>query len=234
MALIYTEIYSNDFQGPDQDPLVGWTMRGPGRPPEDTLVRVNNLGSSSTRRLGDGQGTFDSVMPDDQYQEVILHSLATQQGGTFMYLRCGQGALGDFTPGYVFEFFGGLNNPAITEYSVYQFNAAHDFVYFWKDFQTGVLNLRVGSVIRCGVKGDYATGKLYIEVDGVRIFTGNLSDSPAFLASGKVGWQIYLNDHPNPPTVDMFSVSRWAAGSLTEDGSPDGPSVASRVYGTRG
>lgn len=222
MALVYTELYHNDFLGVNQSPLAGWTMRP--HSSASVLQQFNNLGTSTTVDLGDGQGTFDSVVPSDVYQEITMYDMGTGQGGTFIYLRGGQGG-GDFTPCYVFEIGGGFNT-ANCEYSVYQFDASHNFVHFWADTVLGALNLHRGSKIHVGVKGDYATGKLYLDLDGVNIFTGNLADSPAFISGGGIGWQIYLNNHPSPPNVNLFSVSRWAAGSITDSQSDYYPHYA--------
>lgn len=223
MTLIYTELFHDDFQRPDEAPIdpAHWTMSG-SLPGNDVIQIVSHIACTTVQVQGDGQGVYLPALPNDQYLEVIIDTLApipaddSYEPVLLAYLRTTPNFSGGLwaPDAYVIEIF----NPdgGGGEVGFFQIVNGSTIVYgpptvpcpMWVQ----------GDKLTYAVIGNYATGSLYAFKNGVLILQTPLGAAPAinFLAGGISGLQ--LSQTPTggglpPQTIDT-SISRWAVGSV--------------------
>lgn len=225
MSLIYTELYHDDFQRPNENPLdpTNWQERL--TPPNAQLQLLSHLGTTTLdgTGLGDGQAAYIPAVPNDQYEEITVNSWAVGSGspdflgaGPVLYLR---GTTASIFPCLALTM--SRNPDGTLAYDIEQVNnVGSGFDYVWTAFgaPTGV-SFAPGVKIRFGVLGNYSTGNLYFDINGVNIFTGALSLSPVPLLSGHVAMQLFTTLSPATIPADI-SLSRWAAGSVAQGANP--------------
>jgi hypothetical protein len=212
-TFLYTELYHDDCQRANENPLdpSNWVERG-----GDVLELLNHLITTTVAVSADGTARYKPVLPNNQYAEIVVSEMLLNDTGMFIYLRSGVGQAGPspVAPTYILD-IGNFDNPgpgtAPGLFGVYQVDpTGGSIVYSWVGNEWPDITFQTGDVVRFGVYGDYATGTLFFDYNGVNIWTGNLADSSVFLPSGSAGLQIACN----VGDVNAASISRWAAGSV--------------------
>lgn len=220
MSLVYTELYHDDFQRPNENPLdpARWVEHN--APPN--LQLLNHLCTTEIVGQDDGQAMFNQTLPSDQYAEATLNQMVVN-GNLDLYLR---GNLANLSPAYVLDLTGNFNDPSNTFYRIAQLNSGGSgFDHIWANFLTG-LTIAQGDVVRFSVMGGAGGGKIRFDLNGTNVFTGNLSDSSVQLSSGKTGMQ--LATITASPSVNDISISRWAAGTVVDPSAGGGMAWVNR------
>lgn len=229
VKLVYTELYYDDFQRPDENPLdpARWVVP-PVAPGNDELQIVNHEACTTRLYQADGQEVFRPALPVDQYCEIVLGNIVNSdlpgpvqyENIPLLYVRAGYAPnnFANLTPCYVAYLFNDANGVGWLD--VYQIDLDISV-----PFNVGPIQVPTwicGDKFTVAVVGNYASGNIYVSRNGVLILTVPLSTSPTYIDAavtlGRAGLQLsqtVSSDNTSPPTntVDI-SITRWAAGSV--------------------
>lgn len=190
MAFTFTQLVADSFQRSNEDPLGPSSLWQTFFGPTDHPVIKNNECQITLSPDADGGATNLTALPNDQWVEIEWNDLNVL-AEVNLYLRGGRGSVpNEPVPCYRLIVFGQAFNSSVNSGYLIDQVASNggSITHAW----TGTVPyvFQKGDKIRFFVIGDAVTGKLYFQVNGVLLFTGNLSDSPIFLASGKAAFQL--------------------------------------------
>lgn len=233
MGLVYTELFHDNFNRPNENPLdpPNWTERPATQSDPDVLQLLNGVCCSTIvgSNGGDGTAQYNPALPNDQYAECIIASMDSTgfdfgsglTGVLNLYIR-DTSAQTFMVPFWTVGIANGIDGTGYMDY--------------WQgaNFGSGpvlpfdvalFLNSPVGSMgpsltrerwlpgdkLTFAIVGDYATGSVYVSKNGVVMHSIRQNASSFSIQAGKAGLQIFQWTANRPAAL---SISRWAVGSV--------------------